>query len=68
MGLGRPRSLACVPARCRPSHRVSHAARVRGGSVLKKEEEGSTGRLSVGSHLAVREAEGKRLVGWVGPR
>jgi hypothetical protein len=66
-GLGSPRGLACVPARCRPSHRESHAARVRGGSV-RKEEEGSIGRLLVGSHLAVREAEGKRLVGWVGPR
>jgi hypothetical protein len=40
----------------------SHAhARGAWGTVRKEEEEGSTGRLPVGSHLAVREDEGK---GW----
>jgi hypothetical protein len=42
---------------------VPSRAHTRGawGAIRKEEEEGSTGRLPVGFHLAVREDEGK---GW----
>jgi hypothetical protein len=58
--LGRPLGWTCVPARRRPSHRV-HTRAARGGAVVQKEEEGSTGRLPIGCHKPVRGKDGE---GW----